>query len=305
MKLRDIKKNIAALANTKNVAEGAEYWFYKLLNYCFGIFEYTGLPESLPAREIEANLLLTGHAVFFTAGRDGLVCVPTSIYGYDKYYAPTKAVYGNVALISKKLTFGVNAEVVYNNYIRGNVLLQQEVDGGLLTYIKRYSRMLADIESTFSIRLINTRATEYQIANTQQMAAQIKAYNEQLEAGNDHILVDNNFVNTFRTVERPNYPGLENVNDLLIARDKILSMFFRDIGVKMEQTVKRAQLTEEEVTADEQLLVINIKDMLKERREGLERVNRHFGLNITVDIAEEFKRKEENENDNTDSSNIV
>ena len=183
--------------------------------------------------------------------------------------------------------------------------MQQEVDGGLLTYIKRYSRMLADIESTFSIRLINTRATEYQIANTQPMAAQIKAYNEQLEAGNDHILVDNYFVNTFRTIERPNYPGLENVNDLLIARDKILSMFFRDIGVKMEQNVKRAQLTEEEVTADDQLLVINIKDMLKERREGLERVNRHFGLNITVDISEEFQRKEVNENVSTDNNIII
>lgn len=305
MKLRDIKKSMSALANTKNVSEGAEYWFYKLLNYCLGIFEYKGLPESLPAREIEANLLLTGHAVFFTAGRDGLVCVPTSIYGYDKYYAPTKAVYGNVALISKKLTFGVNAEVVYNNYIRGNVLLQQEVDGGLLTYIKRYSRMLADIESTFSIRLVNTRATEYQVANTQQMAEQIKAYNAQLEAGEDHILIDNNFVNTFRTVERPNYPGLENVNDLLIARDKILSMFFRDIGVKMEQNVKRAQLTTEEVTADDQLLIINIKDMLKERREGLERVNRHFGLNITVDISEEFTRKGVNENGSTDNTDII
>ena len=82
-------------------------------------------------------------------------------------------------------------------------------------------------------------------------------------------------------------------------------MFFRDIGVKMEQNVKRAQLTTEEVTADDQLLIINIKDMLKERREGLERVNRHFGLNITVDISEEFTRKGVDENVSADNTDII
>lgn len=300
MKIRDIKKMMASLADVKNVALGAEYWFYKLLCYCLGIFEYDGLPEGLPAREIEANLLITGHAVFFE-DRGDLVTVPTTIYGYDKYYRPTKAVFGNVAILSKKLEFGRNAEVVYNNKIRGNVLLQQEVDGGLLTYVKRYARMLADVESTFCIRLINTRATEYQIGNTQQAVEQLKAYNTQLEAGNDHVMVDKMFADSFRTIERPNYPGLENVNDLLIARDKILSTFFRDIGVKMEYNTKRAQLTEEEVTADDQLLLISIKDMLKERMEGLERVNRHFGTNITVKISDEFKREERKveANDNT------
>lgn len=300
MKLRDIKKMMASLADVKNVALGAEYWFYKLLCYCLGIFEYDGLPKGLPAREIEANLLITGHAVFFE-DRGDLVTVPTTIYGYDKYYRPTKAIFGNVAILSKKLEFGKNSEVVYNNKIRGNILLQQEVDGGLLTFVKRYARMLADVESTFIIRLINTRATEYQIGNTQQAVEQLKAYNMQLEAGNDHVMVDKMFADSFRTIERPNYPGLENVNDLLISRDKILSTFFRDIGVKMEYNTKRAQLTEEEVTADDQLLLISINDMLKERREGLERVNRHFGTNITVDISDEFKREERKvkSNDNT------
>lgn len=298
MKLRDIKRDMQHLADVRNVSIGADYWFYKLLNYCLGIFEYEGLPDGLPGREIEANLFITGHAVFFE-DRGELVTVPTTIYGYDKYYRPTKAVFGNVAILSKKLVFGQNSEIVFNNKIRGNILLQQEVDGGLLSFIKRYARMLADIESTFEVRLIHTRATEYQIANTQQAAEQLKSYNLQLEAGSDQVLIDKMFAESFRNIERPTYPGLENVNDLLIARDKVLSTFFRDIGVKMEYNTKRAQLTEEEVTADDQLLLISIRDMLKERKEGLERVNNHFGTNITVKISEEFERKEEPVNDNT------
>lgn len=298
MKLRDIKRDMQHLADVRNVSIGSDYWFYKLLNYCLGIFEYEGLPDGLPGREIEANLFITGHAVFFE-DRGELVTVPTTIYGYDKYYRPTKAVFGNVAILSRKLVFGQNSEIVYNNKIRGNILLQQEVDGALLSFIKRYARMLADIESTFEIRLIHTRATEYQIANTQQAAEQFRAYNLQLEAGSDQVLIDKMFAENFRNIERPTYPGLENVNDLLIARDKVLSTFFRDIGVKMEYNTKRAQLTEEEVTADNQLLLISIRDMLKERKEGLERVNNHFGTNISVKISEEFERKEEPANDST------
>jgi len=297
LKLKDIKREMQHLADVRNVSIGADYWFYKLLNYCLGIFEYEGLPDGLPGREIEANLFITGHAVFFE-DRGELVTIPTTIYGYDKYYRPTKAIFGNVAILSKKLVFGQNSEIVFNNKIRGNILLQQEVDGGLLTFIKRYARMLADIESTFEIRLIHTRATEYQIANTQQAAEQLRAYNLQLEAGSDQVLIDKMFAENFRNIERRTYPGLENVNDLLIARDKVLSTFFRDIGVKMEYNTKRAQLTEEEVTADDQLLLISIRDMLKEREEGLERVNNHFGTNITVKISEEFQRKEEPINDN-------
>ena len=69
-------------------------------------------------------------------------------------------------------------------------------------------------------------------------------------------------------------------------------MFFRDIGVKFEQEQKKAQLTEDEVTADEQLLLINIDDMLQERREGAERVNKLFGLNLSVSINPAYDRRE-------------
>ena len=64
-------------------------------------------------------------------------------------------------------------------------------------------------------------------------------------------------------------------------------------------------MTEDEVTADEQLLLINLDDMLQERQEGLERVNNHFGLNISVKINPAYDRrtyqvKEDNTDDNTE-----
>ena len=64
-------------------------------------------------------------------------------------------------------------------------------------------------------------------------------------------------------------------------------MFYRDIGVKMYNP-KRAQVNSEEVEANDQLLLISKDDMLKERKEGLERINDMFGTDINVKISDRF-----------------
>lgn len=291
-KIGRLKKDIALLYDVAAVPEGFDYWFYKLLNYVLGIFEYNNLPATLPGREIELNLILTGHAVIFKSEKvGGLITTRTSLYGYDVYNRPIKAVYGNPIIRSKVLTFGENSEVIYNNRIQGSVLTNQIVDSGLNTYIKRYARLLADIESTIDIRIVNSRMTAYAVASNNAMAEQLKAFNAQVEGGKRAILTDNAYVEAFRNIDIAGKSDTERVNDLIIARDKILASFFREIGVKMTDLQKRAQLTDDEVNADEQLLLINPLDMLRERKEGLERVNNMFGTDITVRINPAYDRR--------------
>lgn len=292
------------LYDVASVAEGFDYWFYKLLNYCLGIYQYTGLPESLPGREILMNLLITGHAVIFE-DKGELVTTRTEIYGFDKYYRPIEATFGNVKIFSRKLKFGENAEIVYLTRIQGNVLTQQEVDSGLLTFIKRYARLLADVESSIDIYAVNTRYTSYPVGSTDQVRQSIEAFYNSIALGRPAVITDERILEAFRNVDITGQRGRDSVNDLLIARDKLLSMFFRDIGVKFEQEQKKAQLTEDEVTADEQLLLLNVSDMLEVQREGLERVNRHFGTNIGVKLnpaydRKSFGREEERNGSNTD-----
>lgn len=296
---KQLKIDLENLYKVSDVRIGFDYWFYKLLNYLVEMFEYDNVPETIPEREIEMNLMLTGHAVFFRDVGD-LICIPTEIYGYDRYYRPTKATFGNVEVKSKDLTFGKNAEIVYNNKIRGNVLNMQSVDNGLLTMILRYSRMLADVESTLNIRMINSRQTSFAVAKSQQMSDQLKALYDKIEVGDRSVLSDTPFLDAFQNVDIASKSDAERVNDLLIAREKILSMFFREIGVKFEQEQKKAQLTEDEVTADEQLLLINPLTMLKERQEGIERVNRHFGTNIQVRINPAYDRRGVENNGDSD-----
>jgi hypothetical protein len=193
-------------------------------------------------------------------------------------------------MFSKKLIFGENAEVIYLTRIQGNVFTQQSVDSGLSTFIKRYARLLADMESTVSNYLVNVRLTSYPVAANDQVRESIAAFYNSIEMGKRSVITDNLILEAFRNVDIAAQNRKDGINDLLIARDKILSTFFREIGIKFQQEQKKAQLTEDEVQADEQLLLLNVKDMLEVQQEGVERVNRFFGLNISVSINPIYDR---------------
>lgn len=286
-KKNKIKKEI--MYDVASVPAGYDYWFYKLLNYCLGIYRYNGLPESLPGREILINLIMTGHCVIFQKGNQ-LVTTKTVLYDFDLYYRPTMATYGNPLLPTKQLHLGKDAEVVYLDRISGNILTNHLVDSGLKTFILRYARQLADLEATANIYAVNMRATSFPVASDDITREQVENFYNKLVLGERAVITDNMVIECFRNVDISNHHTVDTLNDILIARDKVLANFFQDIGVKYRQEQKKAQLTEDEVEADEQILVIDVKQMQEVQQEGLDRVNDLFGTDIRVEINPLYDR---------------
>lgn len=287
-----IKKLLDNMYDVASVPDGFNYWFNKLLGYCLGMFEYEGLPESLPSRQIEINLLLTGHCVIFCDRKEIVTC-GTTLYDYDKYYDPTKAVFAQPKLLTKPLFLkgeNKNAEVIYNNDLQNNVLYFQ-TDGGLLTFISRYARRLADVESTESIYSVNMRLSAFPVGGDDSTIASIKKFFNQLAIGKREVIADNAIIQQFRTIDIAKNTTNDSLNDIIQARDKILEQFLRDIGVKFFADNKRAQMTDEEVESNDQMLIISPDEMLKKRKEGLEKVNKFFGTKITVKLNDDFNRK--------------
>lgn len=285
---KELKETLRLMYKVNDVETGYNYWFNKLLARCMSIFDWGNLPESLPEREIELNILLTGHCVIFEKYGE-LITQCTTLYGNEnsKYYYPTKAIYANPKIGYGTLSIGNDCEIVYNTPLQNNIFYVNS-DGGMLTFIQRYARQLADIESTINIYIVNTRAVSYPTASNDNVKNSIDKFFDKLAIGQRAVISDNSIIEQFRNTEITRSTFKDGVNDLLIARDKILEQFYRDIGVKFYNP-KKAQVTEDEVESNDQLLLVSLKDMLKERRKGLERVNARYNTNITVDISEEFK----------------
>ena len=283
-------KKIEKIYDVADVVDGYYYWFWKLFNFCLTIFEYNGLPESLPAREIESNLIMTGHCVIFPNMAD-LVTANTSLYGLDLYYNPTNATFANPNIGSKNLTIGENCEIIYNSSLKDNVLYIHS-DGSMMSFINRYSRMLADVEATLDIYMVNARLTSFPVASSDSVVQNLKKFFNKLKRGERGIITDDSIIQQFRSVDINRANIHDGCNDWLVARDKILEMFFRDIGVKFYNP-KKAQVSEDELQVNNQMLIISLDDMLKERKAGIDRVNKMYATNISVDISESFKIKEE------------
>ncbi len=290
---KELKEKLKIMYSVNDVENGFNYWFNKLLLRCMSIFNWNNLPNSLPEREIELNILLTGHCVIFDKN-DEIVTQCTTVFGNENsiYYYPTKAVYANPKIGYGYLNIGKNSEIIYNTPLQNNIFYLNS-DGSMLTFIQRYARQLADIESTINIYMVNTRAVSFPTASNDNVKSSLDKFFDSIAIGKRAVISDNAIIEQFRNVDITRSTFRDGINDLLIARDKILEQFYRDIGVKFYNP-KKAQVTEDEVESNNQLLLISLKDMLKEREYGLERVNKMFGTNITVEISEEFKQLDEN-----------
>lgn len=298
MDIFNLTKKLKRMYKVNDVSTGFNYWFFKLLNVIQNMFEYDGLPESLPAREIELNLLLTGHAAVVPTKDGGLFTPITSISGQSKYYQPTWAVFANPVIIStKKWVIDKDCIVIYNNSLQDSIWYIKS-DSGLYTFIARYARQLADVESSINIYLVNTRATSMPVTDDNTVLQSIELFFKKLAVGERAVITDNNIIEKFRSVDINPHPLKDGINDLLIARDKILEQFYRDIGIRMYQP-KKAQVTESELESNDQLLLINTDDMLNARKEGVERMNNMFGLDVSVRLNEKFDIKEVMSNEQT------
>ena len=290
---RDIKKTLKELYAVSDVGEGFRSWCFKLLGFCLTIFEYEGLPDSIPSRELELLFILQGYATPFRDNRGEAVALPTNIFGFDKYYTPDSGTYGNPIIPTKNLYFQnntkhpQNAVLMFNDDLHTNVFYIHS-DGGLLTLIKRYARRLADIEASENIYTVKTRFGNAPVGSSDAVRNSITNFINKVTLGKMETITDDSIINCFRTVDFGNTTK-ESLMSFQTARDKILEQFYRDIGVKMANQ-KKAQVSQDEVESDEQLLLISLDDMLKTRKKGIEDFNKFFGTDATVKLNPKYDR---------------
>lgn len=298
MDVLEMRKYSDNMYDVSDVRIGFNYWFNKLLNVCLQMFDYQNLPAGITKRELELNLMITGHAVVIAKNNGELFTPLTSIAGVDEYYQPTWAVFANpVVRSSKKYIINEDCINIWNNSLQTS-MWYLPLDGSMYTFIARYARELADMESSANIYTVNTRLTSIPVTDDNSVKESLKLFFRKLIQGKRAIVSDSTIVEKFRNIDINPKSSADGINDLLVARDKILEQFYRDIGIRMYNP-KRAQVTESELESNDQLLLICHDDMLKCRQEGIKRMNNMFGTSTTVSLNPLFDIQEVNTNEQT------
>lgn len=310
--MRRKERYIKNLIDTADVIEGFNYWYDKLLAFCLSMFEYKNLPSTLSSYEIESNLILTGHCTIFESDGE-LITNESVLFGNDLYLQPTNATTAVINRHNPTLrinhTFkkygqkGKNAVTFYNSILK-EYTLGFKTDSSLNTFISRYARQLADIESTISIYTVSIRDSYIPASDDAKTKESLLSFYKKRALGKRAIVADNSIVPLLKSIDISSGKNVKDgLNDLLIARDKILESFYRDIGVKFYNP-KKAQVGEAETEANNNLLLINTADLYNARIKGIAETNDMFGTNIEVDFSESFKRMRQSATENTTESEV-
>ena len=235
-------------------------------------------------KEIEQRLLLQGHCgITIIEGEKELTAMFGNFFGVSKYMDERPKYMVRCPVYSGERTIGQDIVVIDNNSIRNPAY----------DLVHHYAILLAHNEVTFIDALVNARdAGGVPIAQTEKQKQSIKSYLGKIFNGQRDIVTDIGALGI-------QYAGSDrktsqNIVDIYQTRDKLLTSFYSDIGVRAAFE-KRSNSVEAEVEADTSLLLLNLADMIKCRKDGAEAVNDMYGTNWSVHIAEEIDYGTENE----------
>lgn len=263
-----------------------EFHFASALSKTMKIFEYEGLPESIPQRELEKILQLCDFAYWLKKG-DKLYVFFGGLGGQpNEYYQPTNFIVANPYLqFYKSVKVNEEGVLMWNDYVHRNVLYFM---------IRRYAELMAECDITLRFGLINDRILSVFFASNDTLKAGVTQFMKDVEDGEKlGAIVGDDWKDeegglNVKEYRKANTQDLKNIMEL---QQYLKASFLNDIGLQANYNMKRESINESESGMNEESLKPFIDDMLQNRKDALEKVNKQFGTNITVKYSSSWIRR--------------
>lgn len=247
------------------------------------MFDYEGLPETIPARNLEIMLQLNGN-VFFTEV-DGSYYVFTGGLGGepDVYYEPTIYTVANPALkYSANLKIGEDG-----------ILIRSDSYGvGLLPMMQKYAALLVENDFTMRIADINSRISFLLSAADDRTEKSAKLFLERVVNGEMGVISDSAFLESLKVNPAGNETSVR-MTDLIEYQQYLKAAWFNDLGINANYNMKRESISPDEAQLNDDALLPLIDDMLEQRELALKKINEKYGLNISVKLDSSWMNEQE------------
>lgn len=243
------------------------------------IFEYKGLPDTVPQRMLEFLLQVNGYACFCKVEGD-LYAFYGGLGGEpDAYYRPTICVVANPYLKFNK-TLQIDKDCVI---MRNDSLLY-----GLLPLFQRYATAMAENDISFRLSSINTRIEFLLSAPDDATKKAAEKFLKDIEEGKQGVIASNEFLEGIKAQEVGR--SMRTFTDLIEYQQYLKASWFNEIGLNANYNMKREKLSTTESQMNNDALLPLVEDMLEQRRAALEKINEMFDTDISVDFASSWEK---------------
>lgn len=293
--MKTIKKQ-AQLYQITNKQKSLYDFTLGILNRTLSMFQYQGLPESLPQSVLEKQLQISGYSVIFKVGQD-LLCTVAGLSGQEKnpYNEPTSAII-NVPALNFNKTLTINKDCV--------LIKNDDLKVGLMPTICKHGTQTIENEITMLLADYNARIQTLISAGTDQTIQDAQNYINQIIDGNLSVISENSFYQDLKT-HNPSQNAKENFQDLIAYQQFIKSDLYNELGLSSLNNMKKERLITSEVDDQTDQIYPYVDNMLRNRKNGIEMVNKLFNGKVAVDFSSTWKDKADQRNTPETKTNDV
>lgn len=257
------------------------------------MFKYNGLPDTIPKYILELYLQTNGNVCFYKHNEKLYVFTGGMGGELNEYYLPTIYTISNPFLnLTKNLVIDKECVVVAND-----VCYQ-----GMLPPFKKYATGLVENELSMNIASINSRMISLISASDDRTLKSGEAYIKHICDGDLSVVSEDAFLNGIKV--QPYAKATNDILSKLIEYNQYLkASWFNDIGLNANYNMKREAINSNESQLNDDMLFPTVDDMLERRQEGIEKVNKMYGTNITVELNSSWRYNVDEINNSVQTEN--
>ena len=251
-------------------------YYNRLVELAICMFEWKNIPDSIDPRYLELCLFSEGKAVWFKDEVLGDLALRCTISGgFDVYRVPLRRRAYAINGYNKELT-NEDSVIIWNNYLRTNTM----------PMVENYAKRLYNLDRVIDIN-----------ANAQKTPLFIRCEeNQLLTMKNMYMKYDGNMPVIFADKNTSTMPiqvlqtGAPYVADQIqMLKTQLWNEALTFLGISNTNTMKRERLISDEITRNEGGTLANRYSRLISRQEAADKINKMFGLNISVEFRDDVR----------------
>lgn len=252
-----------------------QYYYNRLKEIAISCIEWKNLPDTVDARFLELTLFEDGAGVYFNDDVLGNLFLQATLDGrLNVYREPIKTKAHAVNGYSKYLN-ETNSVIIHNNMLHTNSVKA----------CKMFALRLANIDRTIDVN-INAQKTPVLIKSSENERLTMINLYQQYDGGMPFVFGSDELNTDNLTALRTDAPFV--APQLYELKTNIWNEALTYLGISNVNITKRERLVSDEVNRSQGGSIASKFSRLHERQVAVEKINKMFGTNISVDYREEL-----------------
>ena len=252
-------------------------YFNRLVELSVSVFKWQGLPETVDPRYLELHLFQNGSMVYFRDEVMGDLCLDCIANGkLDVYGNPiSRRAYSGYNQYQKTLNES-DSVIIWNNYLHQPSVLD----------VKMFAKRLYNLDRIIDVNA-NAQKTPVLVQGTEKQRLTLVNLYKEFDGNAPFIFGDKNLdLNSLRAIST-NAPYV--ADKLYQLKTQIWNEALTYLGISNLNIQKKERMITDEVQRNQGGTIASRYSRLEARREAVDKINRMFGTDISVDYREDFQ----------------